>query len=67
MWKSPPPARTWRPWTIWLPCVLAFLWSGFLIFSDVIVALASLLNDNAEPQTSWVYPAGLVSSLSEWA
>ena len=62
-----PPARTWRPWTIWLPCVLAFLWSGFLIFSDVIAALVSLLNDNAEPQTGWVYPAGLVSSLSEWA
>jgi hypothetical protein len=37
--------------------VLAFLWSGFLVFSDVIVALASLLNDNAEPQTGWVYPA----------
>src|SRR5215470_6117958 len=28
-----------------------------LIFGDVIVTLASLLNDNAEPQTGWVYPA----------
>jgi hypothetical protein len=55
--EAPPAARIWRPWTIWLPCVLAFLWSGFLVFSDVIVALASLLNDNAEPQTGWVYPA----------
>ena len=52
-----PAARIWRPWTIWLPCVLAFLWSGLLILGDVIVALASLLNDNAEPQTGWVYPA----------
>jgi hypothetical protein len=37
--------------------VLAFLWSGFLIYGDVIVTLASLLNDNAEPHTGWVYPA----------
>ena len=37
--------------------MLAFLWSGLLILGDVIVALASLLNDNAEPQTGWVYPA----------
>ena len=55
--EAPPAARIWRPWTIWLPCVLAFLWSGFLIFGDVIVTLASLLNDNTEPQTGWVYPA----------
>ena len=55
--EAPPAARTWRPWTIWLPCVLAFLWSGFLIFGDVIVTLASLLNDNTEPQTGWFYPA----------
>jgi hypothetical protein len=37
--------------------VLAFLWSGFLIFIDIVFTLASLLNDNAEPQTGWVYPA----------
>ena len=43
--------------TIWLPCVLAFLWSGFLIFGDVVVTLASLLSDNAEPHTGWVYLA----------
>jgi len=55
--EAPPAARIWRPWTIWLPCVLAFFWSGFLIFLDVVFALASLLNDNAEPQTGWVYPA----------
>jgi len=52
-----PAGRTRRRWSIWLPCVLAFLWSGFLIFGDVIATLASLLNDNAEPQTGWVYPA----------
>jgi len=21
-----PAARSWRPWTIWLPCLLALLW-----------------------------------------
>ena len=55
--EAPPAARIWRPWTIWLPCVMAFFWSGFLIFLDVVFTLASLLNDNAEPQTGWVYPA----------
>lgn len=55
--EAPPAARIWRPWTIWLPCVLAFIWSVFLIYIDFVAALASLLNDNAEPQTGWVYPA----------
>jgi hypothetical protein len=55
--EAPPAAQIWRPWTIWLPCVLAFLWSGFLIYGDAIVTLASLLNDNVEPHTGWVYPA----------
>ena len=50
-------ARTWRPWTIWLPCVLAFLWSGLLIVADVAAALLSNLNDAAAPSTRWVDPA----------
>jgi len=52
-----PPARTWHPWTIWLPCVLAFLWSGFLMFADIVVALASNMSDTAPPREGWVYPA----------
>ena len=43
--------------TIWLPCVLAFLWSGFLIFAEVVLALLSNLSDTAPPRQSWVYPA----------
>ena len=52
-----PPARKWHPWTIWVPCVLAFFWSGFLIFADIVVALASNLSDTAPPREGWVYPA----------
>jgi hypothetical protein len=51
-------ARTWHPWTIWLPCVLAFLWSGFLIFGEVFVVLVSNLADSGPPPPEgWIYPA----------
>lgn len=50
--EVPPPART-----IWLPCVLAFLWSGFLIFADVVLALMGNLSDSAPPREGWVDPA----------
>lgn len=52
-----PAARTWRPWAIWLPCVLAFAWSGFLIFIDVVAALLANLSDSAPPRLGWVDPA----------
>ena len=52
-----PPARNWHPRTIWVPCVLAFFWSGFLIFADIVVALASNMSDTAPPREGWVYPA----------
>ena len=55
--EAAPPARIWHPRTIWLPCVLAFLWSGFLIFADIVVALASNLSDTAPPREGWVDPA----------
>jgi hypothetical protein len=55
--EATPPARQSRPRTIWLPCVLAFLWSVFLIFADIVVALASNLTDTAPPRQGWVYPA----------
>jgi hypothetical protein len=51
------PARKWRPWTLWLPCVLALLWSGFLILADIFVALASNMTDSAPPREGWVDPA----------
>ena len=52
-----PVGRVWRPWTIWLPCMLAFLWSGFLIFIDVVLSLLSNLTDSAPPPQGWVDPA----------
>jgi hypothetical protein len=47
-----PPART-----IWLPCVLAFLWSIFLIFVDIVLDLLSNFTDSAPPPQGWVDPA----------
>jgi hypothetical protein len=55
--KVTPVAQTWRTWTIWLPCVLAFLWSGMLIVIEVLAGLISNLDTTAEPQTGWVYAA----------
>jgi hypothetical protein len=52
-----PAGRTQRPWTIWLPCVLAFLWSLFLAFIDVVLSLLSNLTDSAPPPQGWVDPA----------
>ena len=52
-----PADRTRRPWTIWLPGALAFLWSLFLIFTDVILSLLSNLTDSAPPPQGWVNPA----------
>ena len=53
-----PAARTWRPWTLWLPCVLAFLWSGFLIIGEIFVVLVSNLSDSGPPPPAgWIYPA----------
>ena len=55
--EEAPAAREWRPRAIWLPCVLALLWSGFLFFADVVVALAGAMSDSAPPREGWVYPA----------
>jgi len=56
--EAPPAARIWRPWTIWLPCVLAFFWSGFLIFGEIVVVLLSNLTDSGPPPPAgWIYPA----------
>jgi hypothetical protein len=49
---------TWRPWTIWLPCVLACLWSGLLIVVD---GLAGVMGswDTPMPGLGWI-KAGVV-------
>jgi hypothetical protein len=54
--ESAPPAREWRPWTLWLPCVLALLWSLFLIFADFLAAVFANFTDSAPPNESWVDP-----------
>ena len=52
--KVTPAARAgevWRPWTIWLPSVLAFLWSGLLIVAD---DFASLMGSwDTPPSVGW--------------
>lgn len=55
--EAMPPAREKRLPAIWLPCVLAFLWTGFLIFAEVVLALLSNLTDSAPPREGWIYPA----------
>ena len=56
--EATPAARTWRPWTIWLPCVLAFLWSLFLIFLEIVAVLLSNFTDSGPPPPAgWIYPA----------
>jgi hypothetical protein len=56
--EATPAAQTWRPWTIWLPCVLAFLWSLFLIFLETVAVLLSNFTDSGPPPPQgWWYPA----------
>lgn len=38
------PGVTWRPWTLWLPCVLAFLWSVLVIVAANFAELSSCLS-----------------------
>lgn len=38
------PGVTWRPWTLWLPCVLAFLWSVLVVVAANFVELTSCLS-----------------------
>jgi hypothetical protein len=50
------PAQTWRPWSIWLPCTLAFTASGLLIVAD---ALAMVMGswDTPAPGLRWIKAA----------
>ena len=45
-------SRTWRPWALWLPCLLAILWSGLLTLFDFAEVLIS--NFTSQPGTAWV-------------
>src|SRR5215831_17531600 len=63
--KVTPAARAgevWRPWTIWLPSVLAFLWSGLLIVAD---DFASLMGGWDTPQRGlgWIMAARIGHSV----
>ena len=43
---------TWRPWALWLPCLLAILWSWLLTLFDFAEVLIS--NFTSQPGTAWV-------------
>jgi hypothetical protein len=43
----------WRPWSIWLPCVLAFIWSGALVVADGAAAIMGSW-DTPAPGLGWL-------------
>jgi len=43
----------WRPWSIWLPCVLAFVWSGALVVADGAAAIIGSW-DTPAPGLGWL-------------
>ena len=43
----------WRPWSIWLPCVLAFVWSGALVVADGAAAIMGSW-DTPAPGLGWL-------------
>jgi hypothetical protein len=47
----------WRPWTLWLPCVLAFAWSGLLFAAHTLGAVLNNLETNPQPAQSWLTKA----------
>jgi hypothetical protein len=53
--KAEPAARgrTWRPWTIWVPCLLALIWSGLLVVGDVFADLMGSW-DTPAPGLGWI-------------
>ena len=50
---SGPPRGTWRPWTIWLPCALAVIWSGLLVVGDGLAAVMANW-DTPAPGMHWL-------------
>ena len=43
----------WRPWTIWLPCALAFAWSGLLVVADGYATVMGSW-DTSAPGLGWL-------------
>jgi len=43
----------WRPWSILLPCVLAFVWSGALVVADGAAAIIGSW-DTPAPSLGWL-------------
>ena len=63
--KVTPAARageTWPPWTIWLPSVLAFLWSWLLIVADDFVSLMGSW-DTPQRGLGWITTARIGHSV----
>jgi len=52
----------WRPWTIWLPSVLALLWSGLLIVGDDFVSLMGSW-DTPQRGLGWITAARIGHSV----
>lgn len=50
------PGHTWRPWTIWLPCTLAFTASGLLIVADWFAMVMGSW-DTPAPGLRWIKAA----------
>jgi hypothetical protein len=51
--RSAGPSGAWRAWSIWLPCALAFVWSGVLVVAD---GYASVMGswDTPAPGLGWL-------------
>ena len=62
-----PPSENWRRGTVWLPCVLAFLWSVLLMVADEFAILMGSW-DTAQPGLGWLTVAkighGLLAAAS---
>ena len=35
------PGQAWRPWTVWLACGVAVVWSGLLVVADGLGAVVA--------------------------
>src|SRR6266851_10225651 len=52
------PGHTWRPWTIWPPCTLAFTASGLLVVADELAMVMGSW-DTPAPGLRWI-KAGVI-------
>jgi hypothetical protein len=59
---APRAGEAWPPWTIWLPSVLAFLWSGLLIAADDFAGLMGSW-DTAQRGLGWITTARIGHSV----